>query len=72
MSSEPIDDADLENCVAAAVDRGEFATFEEARADFWVKLDESIAQADRGELYDIDAVWTQLRSRLIDLPHAAE
>lgn len=72
MPNEPIADPDLEDCMAAAVDRGEFATLEEARADFWAKLDKSIAQADRGEFEDIEVVWARLRQHLTDLPHAAE
>ena len=72
MSDEPIDDPELEDCVAAAVARGEFATVAEARADFWAKLDESIAQADRGETEDIEVVWARLRERYANWPRAAE
>lgn len=72
MRDEPIDDPDLEDCMAAAVDRGEFATVQEARADFWAKLDESIAQADRGELHDIEVVRRNLHERYANWPHAAE
>lgn len=72
MPNEPIADPDLEDCMTAAVDRGEFATLEEARADFWAKLDESIAQADRGELHDLDEVFDELRERYANWPRAAE
>ena len=72
MKTECLDDAELEECMHAAVARGEFATVEEARADFWVKLDRSIAQADAGERHDIELVWAAIRDRLTNLPHVAE
>ena len=70
--NKPVGDPDIDDAIAAGVDRGEFATIEEARADFWAKLDESIAQADRGELYDLEVVWANLRGRYAAWPRAAE
>ena len=68
----PVGDPDIDDAIAAGVDRGDFATIEEARADFWEKLDESIAQADRGEVHDLDVVWAALRERYANWPRAAE
>ena len=68
----PFDDADLEDCMAGAVQRGEFASLDEARADFLAKLDESIAQAGRGETTDAAVVFARLQQRYADWPHAAE
>lgn len=72
MDHQPIDDPDLKKAFAASVDRGDFATVAAAEADFWVKLDRSIAQADRGELHDIEDVRRNLHERYANWTRAAE
>ena len=71
VRDEP-NDPDIQRALTAKVENGDFTTVEEARADFWAKLDESIAQADRGELFDLDEVFDQLHERYANWPRAAE
>ncbi|WP_174279807.1 hypothetical protein [Sphingomonas bacterium] len=66
------DDPDIEDCIAASVDRGEFSSVDEARADFLAKLNVSVAQADRGELIPAEEVFERLHQRYANWPRAAE
>ena len=65
-------DPDLEDVFAAGVSRGEFATVEDARASFWDKIDRSIAEADAGDLHEIETVRASLHERFTHWPRAAE
>lgn len=72
MTTKPFEDADVEGCMVAAVDRGEFATVEEARADFLASLERGIKEFDEGGGVDIEAVAADLHQRYANWPRAAE
>ena len=72
MERDLHDDADLQRVLAVRVDRGDFTTVEAAKADFLARLDQSIAQADAGQLLDLDNVFDELEQRYANWPRAAE
>lgn len=72
MTTQPFQDRDVEDCMHAAVDRGEFATVEEARADFNTSMEEAIADCEAGRTEDIEVVFARLRALYTDMPRAAE
>lgn len=70
--SEPVRDPDLEEVFSAEVDRGNFATVEEARAEFDASIDEAIAELDACGEIDGEIVFAELRERYANWPRAAE
>ena len=72
MSTKPFEDADTEDCMQAAVARGEFTTVEQARADFLESLERGIKEADAGGGVDLVVVCAELRERYAKWPRAAE
>lgn len=72
MTIELFEDADLEDCMCAAVARGEFATVAEARADLLASLDEAIDELEAGGGIEIDIVAAELHECYVNWPRAAE
>ncbi len=72
MTTLRTDDPDLRAVFAASVLSGEFASEDAAEADFWMKLKGAAAEADRGELHDIETVRRSLHERYANWPRAAE
>ena len=65
-------DPDLEEVFAEQVTRGEFASVEQARQDFWDSIGEGIAEFEAGGGVDIEVVRAELHERYANWPRAAE